>query len=67
MKGDKTVAYEKPQLIVLNFARAAVRDIGQDVGSQETGDGKLSTYPEDRQPADISGTSSSGGAYEADE
>jgi hypothetical protein len=66
------MAYEKPELITLNLAATAVRNVSQDVGSQEGQDGKgwliheYGGYRDSNQFNDTV-TSSSSGAYEADE
>ncbi len=62
------MTYEKPELITLSLAGTAVRlVIGGDVGTCEGQDGKMFCVAECRTQADDSVTSSSGGAYEADE
>lgn len=67
------MAYEKPELTSLSFAGTAVRGGAADSPFAESTDGKMSFAAESGQQSDlISGngptpTSSSSGAYEADE
>jgi len=61
--------YEKPELLMLNAASAAVRGVGSNdnpIGDGNTGDQKLSTLHE-APGQDTASTSSTASAYEADE
>ncbi len=63
------MAYEKPELFTLSLAGTAVRGIvGGDTGSQEGSDLKAAATPESGEQHDtVQQTSSTAGAYEADE